>query len=385
MAFKVLVVDDDEVNRLILEGMLVDAGHEVIQASNGLDAIEVFQNEQPGLVLMDIMMPGMSGYEATHEIKQIAGDRYVPVMVLTAMTDEDELVKCVNNGADDFLTKPFSQTVLMAKIKALMRTQQLYQTVQKQRDELDSHHAHILAEQEAAVAIYQRLVRKGELDNPNVRYHITALSIFNGDLLLVSKAPEGNLNIILADATGHGLPAAIGSMPVTEIFYATTQKGCGIDTIVKEMNRKLESLLPTGFFLCACIMSITDDHRHCTIWNGGMPDIIVYDAQQKAVTAQIKSNNLPLGIVSNDEYEVTLEEITLNKQDRVLLHSDGVTEASNEKNEYFGQQRLLQCIEANRDPEKLIDEIIQTVTSFSAELSQSDDMSLVEFIADSDL
>ncbi|MCK4708410.1 MAG: response regulator, partial [Gammaproteobacteria bacterium] len=126
---KILIVDDDAVNRMILQGMLLNAGHEVVEAENGQIALDMFISEKPGIVLMDIMMPVMAGYEATQKIKELAGESFVPVIVLTAMTDEDELVKCVNSGADDFLTKPFSHVVLMAKIKALVRMQDLYNTI----------------------------------------------------------------------------------------------------------------------------------------------------------------------------------------------------------------------------------------------------------------
>ncbi len=131
---KVLIVDDDSVNRMILEGMLVNQGYEVIQAENGQQAVDMYSSDQPEMVLMDIMMPVMNGYDATRTIKDLAGEKFVPIIVLTAMTDEDELVKCVHSGADDFLTKPFSHVVLTAKIKALTRMQDLYHTISEQRD-----------------------------------------------------------------------------------------------------------------------------------------------------------------------------------------------------------------------------------------------------------
>lgn len=77
---KILVTDDDQVNRMILNGMLTPAGHEIIEASNGKEAVELFKKEQPDLVLMDVIMPVMDGYEAVRQIKQLSSENFVPVI-----------------------------------------------------------------------------------------------------------------------------------------------------------------------------------------------------------------------------------------------------------------------------------------------------------------
>ena len=124
--FTVLIADDDRINRMVLHAMLQKDGHTVYVAENGQEAVTLFEQHQPDLVLMDVMMPYMDGYEATSRIKALTGERFVPVIFLTAMTDAQALVHCVECGGDDFLHKPYKHAILKAKIAALERVRQLY-------------------------------------------------------------------------------------------------------------------------------------------------------------------------------------------------------------------------------------------------------------------
>lgn len=114
---KILVVDDQSANRAILQFLLEDEGHEVIEAKDGQEALDLYQEYDIDLVLMDVMMPVMDGLEATQKIKAIQTDgNHVPVIFLTAQDDDKVLTKCLQSGGDDFLAKPYNEVVLKAKI-----------------------------------------------------------------------------------------------------------------------------------------------------------------------------------------------------------------------------------------------------------------------------
>ncbi len=136
---KILIVADELSNRMILSAILKKEGYSVVSAVNGQEAIDVFQQEEPDLVLMDIMMPVMDGYEATQKIKVLSQEKFTPIIFLMAMTDEQALRRCVDVGGDDFLSKPYNQVIIKAKIDALERMSQLYNTVYKQKRELVAH------------------------------------------------------------------------------------------------------------------------------------------------------------------------------------------------------------------------------------------------------
>lgn len=136
---KILIVADELSNRMILSAILKKEGYSVVSAVNGQEAIDVFQQEEPDLVLMDIMMPVMDGYEATQKIKVLSQEKFTPIIFLMAMTDEQALRRCVDVGGDDFLSKPYNQVIIKAKIDTLERMSQLYNTVYKQKRELVAH------------------------------------------------------------------------------------------------------------------------------------------------------------------------------------------------------------------------------------------------------
>lgn len=381
----ILIVDDDAVNRMILEGMLQETGFAVITADNGVQAIDLFVKHQPVMVLMDVMMPVMDGYEAARRIKQHAGEHFVPIIFLTAVTEDTELAKCVSSGGDDFLTKPYSKIILLAKIEAFNRMAELYQTITEQRDEIDTYNTQLLLEQKVAKKIYTRLVGDSCLSLPNLRYILSPMSIFNGDLLLAARTPSGGFNVLLGDATGHGLPAAIGTVPVSDIFYVLSETGASLEEIVLTLNQKLKHIFPPNFFLCASVINISPDCKLMSVFHGGLPEIIIYSESTREITATIASRNFPLGVVRNSDLEMQIEIQELQPGDRILLYSDGVLEARDPGGDEFGMQRLQSILSQNLPAEVILDYINREVTRFRGSRGQSDDVTMLEINANTSL
>ena len=335
---RLLVVDDDRVNRLILSAMLERDDHVVFQAENGAEAVARYECDRPDMVLMDVMMPLMDGYEATRAIKARAGRHLLPVIFLTALTDDASLARCVEAGGDDFLTKPYSRVLLEAKMRALLRTRALAIELERRHDALAIHHQRLQQEQVLAERLFRSIVHRGCLDAPNIRYLISPTALFNGDLLLAARHPSGGLRVLLGDFAGHGLRAAVGAIPVSELFYTMTAKGYSVSETVGEINRKLHGILPVGQFLAACMLDLDRSGRQLTIWNGGIPDVLVRGVDGRI--GRLASQHLPLGVVHNDALDRNTEVLDLASGDRLYLYTDGVTEARNHAGLMFGQERV---------------------------------------------
>jgi CheY-like chemotaxis protein len=210
----ILIAEDSAADRLLLSTIVRRQGHEVLTATNGAEAVEVFSSQQPHLVLMDAMMPVMDGFEAARQIKVLAGENLVPIIFLTSLTESEALARCLEAGGDDFLAKPYNQVILAAKIKAMDRLRRLQATVLQQRDLIAKHHDYLLNEQRVAKAVFDKVAHSGCLSAPNIRYLQSPYALFNGDLLLAAYTPAGDMHVLLGDFTGHGLPAAVGAMPL---------------------------------------------------------------------------------------------------------------------------------------------------------------------------
>jgi len=381
---KILIVDDEVTNRMVLNAMLKKDGFTVLMAENGKEAIEIFEKENPDLILMDVMMPVMDGYEATRIIKSSVGERFIPIFFLTAMTDEKALAKCIESGGDDFLTKPFSRTILRSKIDALLRVKNIYTKLQEQHAELVYHQQYIEREHEIAERIFKRIIRSDTLNVSNIKYLLSPVALFNGDILLVSPKPKGGQHIMLGDFTGHGLSAAIGAMPVAEIFYSMTEKGYSIQDIATEINSKLHKTLPTGLFCAACIVDIDTENNKISVWNGGVPEAIAYSAE-KGIKKIFKSTHLPFGVVSSSSFKNDIQIMDAEPGDRIYLYSDGLIEATDNNGAMFGEDRLDLCFANNTDPAAMFDDISNSLNDFRGNKQQDDDTTLIEVLFDNSL
>ena len=372
----ILIAEDSPVDRMLLSTIIARQGHRVLTAADGLQAVQLFEQEWPQLVLMDALMPVMDGFEAARRIKRLAGDELVPIIFLTSLTEHEALASCLEAGGDDFIAKPYSPIILEAKIRAMHRLRRLQATVLEQRDLIARRNQHLLDEHRAAKAIFDKVAHAGCLSAPNIRYRQSPQALFNGDLLLAAQAPAGQMFVLLGDFTGHGLPAAIGAMPLAEIFYGMTAKGYSSSDILREMNAKLKQILPVEMFCCATLLDINPKQGVLRVWNGGLPDgyLICADGRRTPLV----SRHLPLGVVAAAALDDKFEHYPLAPGDRLLLLSDGVLESRNAAGEFLGEQRLLATLAANRDPTRLFDEIEQALLDFHGQ--SHDDLSLVEVV-----
>jgi CheY-like chemotaxis protein len=371
----VLIAEDNAADRMLLSTIVSRQGHRTLTASNGLEAVALFEQERPQLVLMDALMPLMDGFEAARRIKQMAGEELVPIIFLTSLTEGEALVRCLEAGGDDFLAKPYNRVILEAKINAMDRLRRLQDTVLQQRDLIAKHNEHLLSEQRVAKAVFDKVAHSGCLDSPSIRYLQSPYAVFNGDLLLAAFKPSGGMHVLLGDFTGHGLPAAIGAMPVAEVFYGMTAKGHSLTEILREINAKLKRILPVGVFCCATLLNISFQRRLVEVWNGGLPDGYLQRAGTSTRTPLV-SRHLPLGVLTPAAFNDQCEFYPLELGDRIFLLSDGVLEACNNQGELFGEARLLEVFANNHEPAQLFVEIQQALTRFRGELH--DDVSLVE-------
>lgn len=371
----ILIAEDSAADRMLLSTIVSRQGHRVLTAGNGLEALALFEQERPHLVLMDALMPVMDGFEAARRIKQLAGEQLVPIIFLTSLTEGEALVRCLEAGGDDFLAKPYNRVILEAKIKAMDRLRRLQATVLQQRDLIAKHNEHLVTEQRVAKAVFDKVAHSGCLSAPNIRYLQSPYALFNGDLLLAAFKPSGGMHVLLGDFTGHGLPAAIGAMPLADVFYGMTAKGYSMAEILREMNAKLKRILPVGVFCCATLLNLSFQRRVVEVWSGGLPDGYLHRVGS-GERIPLVSRHLPLGILDAASFDDKYEVYPMELGDRLFLLSDGVLEACNGEGQLFGEERLLAVFAANREPDRLFEDIQRALQAFRGEVQ--DDISLVE-------
>jgi two-component system cell cycle response regulator len=131
----VLIVDDDELNVRLLQALL-SGKYEVTTAYSGKEALLEVENKPPDLILLDIMMPGISGYEVCKKLKDDKKTSYIPIVMVSALTEKSEKIKCIEAGADDFLSKPVDVNELMVRVKSLLRIKYYHDSLLEEQKRL---------------------------------------------------------------------------------------------------------------------------------------------------------------------------------------------------------------------------------------------------------
>lgn len=337
---KILVVDDERINRMLLSHYLNKLGQTVVLAGNGVEAVNMFRAESPDLVIMDVVMPEMDGYEATRQIKAVCGGRWVPIIFTSALSSVEEQVKGLDSGGDDYLTKPVDFTILASKIRAMQRIAVM------QRALLDYKAAN---EQELALAQYVmgKLIHTGLMEQAHIQRLIMPASNFSGDIIAAVSTPSGALHLILADVTGHGLSAALNAIPVVDVFYEMSRKGCSISEVSRELNRKLKRLMPIEYFVATALVAVDEAARSITVWNGGAPPVLFVNHAGSSVETW-RSRHMALGILDDTLFDDTTETKELTEPGQLFVFSDGVIEAANGAGEEFGLERLTKTLQSTQ-------------------------------------
>lgn len=373
---KILIVDDIATNRKLLrQTLLALKAYDVIEAANGIEAITRFKEDAPDLILMDINMPEMDGRQSTTAIKALMGDNYTPIIFVTALTVEDSLASALASGGDDFISKPFNVSVLESKINAHLRIRELTQQISEKNNQLVSHNQRLVHEQELIEHFFENALQQSFLDNKYIKYHMSSMSAFNGDVLLVKRGINGAMYMLMGDFTGHGLTAAMGTLPVAMIFFKMANKGLAVGDIATELNAQLRQLMPSGIFFAATLLELNAAGDTLSVWMGGMPENYWLNKEGE-LQDLIHSQHMPLGVLDENEFDFSTQIFNVEKGDTIYLYTDGVIEAVSPDGELFGDDRLKNILlthDVNR-----FDQVLSTLKTFTDIQTQDDDISLVE-------
>ena len=363
---KILVVDDTRTILLLLQTLLTKHGHTVVTASDGLEAIRAFLHEDPDVILMDVMMPNMDGIEAAQHIRDISA--VIPIFFLSADTGEESVRKALQIGSD-YIAKPLQPAQLLDKLNAHFRAVLAYREVVEQKKEVQRLHDTMVEESRVAAHVLRRMLSRTEYPSTMLQYTVIPSGIFSGDIVLAGTTPSGKLNVILADAIGHGLPAAFSVMPLVPAFEAMTRKGFPLEDILVEINRRLKSVMPLGRFIAATAVSVDFHSGACEVWVGGNPAVMILS---QGSLSHVASSHLALGLNEiEDRAAFVCESLQLQPSDRLVLFSDGLTEAWDRS--VRSAEGELAAFIRNCPPAEIFDRVVATTQNYH----RHDDTSLV--------
>jgi len=375
MSETILVVDDIPTNRKILQQILQIKGYTVIEADSGQGAIDSFTQSDPDIILMDINMPEMDGREAANRIKSLNHETYTPIIYVTALSEDKELATALESGGDDYVTKPVNIEILVSKIKAHLRIRDLSLQLEHKNKELAVHNVRLEYEQQLVEMFFDRALAQNYLDPIYIQHYMVSMSEFNGDILLAEKAPNGDIFVIVGDFTGHGLTAAMGTLPATQVFFNTVREGKSLSELVTRINRELEVLLPPQLFLAANVMQIAKDGSALSLWASGMPNVIWLGLNGE-IKQDIAANHTPLGVLKDADFDDSYITFGTKVGEKFYFCSDGITEMSDSNGKMFGNTGLQQSL-IEHDSDR-IKHLLATLKQYGGDAAQDDDITIIE-------
>jgi len=344
---RILAVDDTPANLVLLEAVLSNAGHSVILAKSGEEAILSYQAARPDLVLMDVMMPGMDGIETTRRIRKLDTTHWVPIIFISALSHRDDMVRGLEAGGDDYLGKPVDILLLLAKINAMQRISALEEKLRKSNALLDAYRHNSERELDMARELLEHMVKGASTALPGVELWLQPAANLGGDLLITQKCSSGVEYLLLADAMGHGLSAAMPLVPLVQVFSGMTRVYKPVHEIVREMNMKLSRLLPVGNFVAVTLISLDRANRKLEIWNGGNPPVLLADRNGNAIS-RLSPRHVSLGILQDDSFDDSTESFRWSDKSYLVLYSDGLADAVNARGKQFGEEGIISALQCCR-------------------------------------
>jgi len=362
---KVLVAEDEPGIALGLEDTLRLEGYQVEVVTTGTTASRRALEERFDLILLDVMLPGKSGFDVCRELRQSGLE--APIIFLTARVQEADRISGLDLGANDYVTKPFSPRELMARVRGLLR---FVETNRQDRKRLEDE---ILA----ASQVQQRLFPSSKPPVAGVDYAgmcRPALEV-SGDYYDFFKLPSGCLALLLADVCGKGMPAALVAAflhAAVRAYAPSAGRNCG--ALLADVNRLLFETTSSERFVTVFYAVYDPSDRTLTWANAGhCPPLLMHFSG----TTHLHSLVQPAGI--GPEVPVLQETIGVSPGDLLLIYSDGIPEACNLREEEFGEARLSRLIRerGHLPASELCGAILDDVKDYSRGRHQGDDLTVV--------
>ncbi len=365
----ILVVDDTPDNLTLLSGLLKDQ-YKVKVAGSGEKALRIADSETPpDLVLLDIMMPVMDGYDVLAQLQSKPATQSIPVIFITALSDMESEIRGLSGGAVDYITKPFNPPVVLARVATHL-------ALRKARAELEIRNSELANERTMVENIIIRMRTHQQFDERNLRYLISPVERCNGDILLSACTPDGRQWVLVGDFTGHGLPAAVAAPLVTQVFYSSAAASADCRATLATLNNVLYTQLPAEMFMVACFVEISAARDRLYLWCAGIPTCLLFGAsgEEKRLPS---TGTLPFGIIPDLDIAAACVALDVAENDRLYVYTDGISETENPAGEMFGAKRLAALV-APLGLQGSLDEVLAELEKFHGGNDFHDDITLVE-------
>lgn len=387
----ILVVDDTPANLQVLAGMLKDRGYKVRPVPSGKLALLAAERDPPDLILLDINMPEMNGYEVCQHLKADEKLKGIPIIFISALTDQLDKVKAFATGGVDYITKPFHLEELYARVETHLKLRRLQIELEETNSQLSKFNARMSRDLQAAAKIQDTFLPGKVLRVPGVDFAwiYQPCDELAGDGLNIIPLGDGQVGLYVLDVSGHGVASALLSVTLSRLLSPPSDPSSILirDSDVRnpvdiappaEVAARLNQLFPfdaaTEQF-ATMVYGILDAATGEFLYvSAGHPGPVHLSSHADPVI--LESEGFPIGL-ADEAYEE--RSVRLGAGDRLYLYSDGVPEAMNPDGKQFGSARLLEAIAQGRSEplQENVAHLLEEITRWHGTERPKDDISIL--------
>jgi sigma-B regulation protein RsbU (phosphoserine phosphatase) len=367
---RVLIVDDVKANVDILVHALRDE-YKLGVALDGDAALRAAETNPPDLVLLDIVMPGLDGYEVCQRLRARDSTREVPIMFLSSLEDVTNKAHGFEVGGNDYLTKPFEMLEIKARVRSLLKAKAYADAVR----EAMARDLRIAREiQMGILPADLRAATNGS--GLGVDAAIEPAREVGGDLYEVLRLSDSRVLVALGDVSGKGIPAALFMAVVVTVLRTLARQLGEPDAILRRLNDDLAEQNPRGMFVTLQCLIFDLEHRRVSCAGAGHHELAILSPDRPPRLA-CPSTGRPAGLMLCNPIE--RETLPLEPGQTFVLFSDGVSEAMNRDEDFYGEERLLAALAgaSGASPATVVKRLLSDVRAFTDGAKQSDDITVV--------
>ena len=371
-ASTILVVDDNPVNLQLVVRTLDGSGHRILAARSGSAALEIARRATPDLVLLDILMPDMTGFEVYQRLNERADAVPVPVIFLSALDDSADKIAGLGLGAVDYLTKPIQPGEVRARVANHLTRLHLQRELRRNRDRLDR--------ELADAAELQRIMLPQAMPAGFAAHYRTSRHA-GGDYYDVKPLDDTRWSFIVADVSGHGAAAAIVMAMIRTLFHALDRCTAGDPAAaLRGIDAQFGFLRDTPVFATAVYGVVDMAQRTIRFASAGHPLPLL--ARSGNTAALHCEGTLPLLFAA--PAPIPVAEHQLAPGDRILIYTDGITDRQSPSGEMFETEQLAAALtrSARRDARTVIDQVVAEIEAFAKGAEPVDDQTLLAIAID---
>ena len=379
---RILIVDDEPQNIRLLQIRLQAAEYTVLTATSGQEALELIQVNAPDLILLDIMMPGMNGFEVCQRIRAEEATQFIPVVMVTALSDTEDRIKAIEVGADDFISKPFDSHEVLARVRSLVRIKRYHDALEQANRDLKMHNERLDKELQMASEIQDSLMPQGITNLLGFRIvsHYTPAVVVGGDFFDLWEVERGRLGVFISDVMGHGVSAAFITVFIKTIVEEMSVQTDDPGQLLKELNSRFNKMISSQQYMFATAFCAVIDRSNQTLHyaNAGHPFPFLVQRQHNVCKPLgNQSAGKGLGLLPDSTYQTC--QYPFAPSDGLFLYTDGACELQNSQGEEFTSQGIQNVItkQIAQPAPVLVETVLDTTNQFSGGKPKDDDITIV--------